>query len=250
MRLGVGGDPLAAAVGHARGRLEEEQALLGGRSRHPPPPRLFEEVVVVFVGLEAEERELKAVLTPARLGMAGPHVAAGLGEDRHDVGGKAYGPIGGNDRGSLGRWDQGEKGRCDQRGKTLSSPAGAGRRAWGKPSTADRFNVSRVPSLRCHDRVPWREPGLQGRAKIPLVSIFPEKILPFSGPRVHLGCFPPFSSALSTRIVEFEVRRIRWGLQEAFVKDLRRGPLIPQALTLTDTQPQTRQSDRKDAPRT
>ena len=37
---------------------------------------------------------------------------------------------------------------------------------------------------------------------------------------------------------------------DVFVKDLRRGPLIPLALTLTNTQPQTRQSDGKDAPRT
>lgn len=37
---------------------------------------------------------------------------------------------------------------------------------------------------------------------------------------------------------------------DVFVKDLRRGSLIPQTLTLTDTRPQTRQSDGKDAPRT
>jgi len=150
----------------------------------------------------------------------------------------------------VGRWDQGEKGRRDQRGEPVGPPSGERRRAWGKPSTADRFNVSRVPSWRCHERVPWREPGLLGQAKIPFVSIFPEEILPFSGPRVHLGCFPLVSSALSTTIVEFEVWRIRLRLEKAFVRDLRRGSLILQALTLTDTQPQTRQSDGKDAPRT
>jgi hypothetical protein len=66
-------------------------------------------MVVVFVGLKAEERELKAVLATSGLGMAGPHVAAGLGEDRHDVGGEAHGPFGGNDRSGGGRREQGEK---------------------------------------------------------------------------------------------------------------------------------------------
>lgn len=190
MRLGVGGDPLAAAVGHACCCLQKEQALLGGCGRHSSAPRLLEEMVVVFVGLEAEERQLKAVLTPAGLGMAGPHVAAGLREDRHDVGREAHRPIGGNDRGSVGRWDQGEVDRGGKRSEASASPAGEGPAKGGKATTNDRLPVSRFPSLRFHDRVPWREPGRLGRGENPPRVDIPRENPTFSQAHGPLGLLP------------------------------------------------------------
>ena len=80
--------PLAAAVRHACRSALSSSRLLVGRGREEPPAAAFlHQVLVVLVRLEAEQRQLEAVLA-AGLAVAAAAVAAELGEDRHDLVGK------------------------------------------------------------------------------------------------------------------------------------------------------------------
>ena len=82
--VGVGLHALAAAVGHAARRLEQQQALVGHRRVDAPAAGFLHQGVVVHVRLEAEQRDLEAVL-PAGLAVAAAGIAPELGEDRHDL---------------------------------------------------------------------------------------------------------------------------------------------------------------------
>ncbi len=53
----AGFQSFAAAMGHPQGRLEQEQALLGGERGDPPPLGAFDDRGVVGLRLEPEERE-------------------------------------------------------------------------------------------------------------------------------------------------------------------------------------------------
>ena len=78
--------------GTCGGGLLEQEAPLGRGGEDPTAPGLAGDGGVVGVGVEAQERELEAVL-PAGLAVAGPGVAAGPGEDRLDVA-LERGPVG------------------------------------------------------------------------------------------------------------------------------------------------------------
>ena len=73
--------PPCGAVGDA---LQQEQAVLRRGGKDAAPARFLHDVLVILCRLEAEQRELEAVL-PARLAVAAAGVAAGFGEYRHDL---------------------------------------------------------------------------------------------------------------------------------------------------------------------
>ena len=64
--------------------LEQQQALVGRGREQPPAAAFLHQVLVILRRLEAEQRQLEAVLA-ARLAVAAAAVAAELGEDRHDL---------------------------------------------------------------------------------------------------------------------------------------------------------------------
>ena len=106
----VGLEPYSAAMRHEARPLPQEQARLGSVGRQPPPPVRLGQVLVIVQRLKAEQRELKAILSPARLGVTDPNVAARLGEDGHHIVGEAdrfVGGDGGNCGDSVGRLDTG-----------------------------------------------------------------------------------------------------------------------------------------------
>ena len=81
--IGANIQPRAAAVRDDARALEQQQAGVRRRGGEPASARFLHEILVVFLRLEAEEREAKAVL-PAALAVAAAAVAAGLGEDGDD----------------------------------------------------------------------------------------------------------------------------------------------------------------------
>src|SRR5262249_53091249 len=74
----------AAAVGHAAGRLEQQQTAVRSGWEQTPTARLFHQRVEIDFRLEAEQRDFETVLT-ARLTATAAGIAAQLGEDRHDL---------------------------------------------------------------------------------------------------------------------------------------------------------------------
>ena len=83
--LGTCVQPAATAVRHGVRGLQKQQALLGRSGKDSPAVSFLDDVLVVFLRLEAEQRKSKAVLSAARLGVARAGIATGLGQDRHDV---------------------------------------------------------------------------------------------------------------------------------------------------------------------
>jgi hypothetical protein len=75
----------AAVVGDLAGGLGQQEALAWGGRRDASATGLLDEADVILLRFEAEEGELETVLPGAGFGMADPHVAAGLGQDRDDV---------------------------------------------------------------------------------------------------------------------------------------------------------------------
>ena len=75
--------PRATAVRQNGRALEEQQAVGGGRRAQATAAALFNEVLVIFVWLKAEQRKTEPVLAAA-FAVATTTVTAGLGEDRHD----------------------------------------------------------------------------------------------------------------------------------------------------------------------
>lgn len=128
MGLGPGEDPLAAPVGDRSGGLQEQQALLGRRRRDPPSAGFLEEVLVVLGRFEPQERELESVLPAPRLGVAGAHVAAGLGEDRHDVVGEVDRPSRRDDLGGREASGRGHDPQQQQRDEARRPAAAIGPR--------------------------------------------------------------------------------------------------------------------------
>ncbi len=76
--------PGAAAVRGRADRLEQQQALIRRGRKQPPAAALFDQVLEIFPRLEAQQRQLEAVL-PARFAVAAAAIAAQFGEDRHDL---------------------------------------------------------------------------------------------------------------------------------------------------------------------
>ena len=66
------------------GRLEQQQAVSGAAGKSAAAAVFLDQRLVVELRLEAEQRQLEAVLA-ARLAVAAAGVAAELGEDRHDL---------------------------------------------------------------------------------------------------------------------------------------------------------------------
>src|SRR5262249_36841792 len=77
-------DAHAAAVGRAAGYLGQQQAVLWRRREHAPAAALLRQCGVIRGRVEAEHRQLEAVL-PLRLAVAARRVAAELAEQRDDV---------------------------------------------------------------------------------------------------------------------------------------------------------------------
>ena len=77
-------EPLAAGVIDGARRLREQGAVRGHGQVDPAPDHLAGQAEVVAFGVEAEERDAKAVLAPRRP-VAASGVAAGPHENRHDV---------------------------------------------------------------------------------------------------------------------------------------------------------------------
>ena len=90
--LAVGGEPLAAGVRHAAVGLLHQQALARQRQIDAAEADLAREAVMVAVGIEAEQRQVEAVLAAGRA-VATAGVAAGPHEDRHHVELEADRPI-------------------------------------------------------------------------------------------------------------------------------------------------------------
>src|SRR6185436_6139998 len=84
-RAGLGA--AAAAVRHLARRLADQQAPLGTGRKDAAAAGLFDQRVIVGGRIEAEDRELEAVL-PAGLAVAAATVATELGKERHHVAGK------------------------------------------------------------------------------------------------------------------------------------------------------------------
>ena len=155
---------------------------------------------------------MKAVLPPARLGMAGSHVAAGLGEDRHDVGGKAHRPLGRHERGGEGRGSDRSERNDRQHGGEEPAPGPGGRRGKAGPRRLPGKgwgHASRVPSVRCHGVFQDRGAGLPRECKSPMCQTIPAEILSFSRGRVHLERTPIYPSTVGIKIVEFAIRKVR-----------------------------------------
>ena len=77
-------EPFTAAMGHGSNRLAEQQAEFRRGRRHTSAAGFVDQVLEILARLEAEQRQLEAVLT-AGLAVTGARVAAKLGEDRHDL---------------------------------------------------------------------------------------------------------------------------------------------------------------------
>lgn len=75
----------AATVRHLPGGFHEQQALVGSPREQPATTRLLHQMLVVFARLESQQRQLKAILPVARLGMTNADIAAGLRQHRHHI---------------------------------------------------------------------------------------------------------------------------------------------------------------------
>ena len=80
----VGAEAHAAGVLHRAQAFPHDQALLGEREVDAPANLFAREPVIIAIRVEAEQREVEAVLA-ARRAVACARVAAGLHEHRHHV---------------------------------------------------------------------------------------------------------------------------------------------------------------------
>ena len=71
-------------MGRATDRLVQQQALAGRRGREATTTSFLDEELVIFVRVEAQQRQLEAVLA-TRLAVTATAIAAELGEDRHNL---------------------------------------------------------------------------------------------------------------------------------------------------------------------
>ena len=70
---------------HGIGSLQQQQALPRRCRKDSPAVPFLDDVLVIFLRLEAQQGESKAVLSGPRLSMAAARIATGLGQDGHDV---------------------------------------------------------------------------------------------------------------------------------------------------------------------
>jgi hypothetical protein len=75
------------------GRFHQEQAAGRVGWKEPPPTPFENKVLVVFLGFEAKQRQLKPILSATRFCVTNPSVAAGLGQDRDNVVDKTHRPL-------------------------------------------------------------------------------------------------------------------------------------------------------------
>src|SRR5205823_4365684 len=89
------GNAGTAAVRRTAGRLAEEQALVRRGGRNAAAAALFDDRVVIVALIEAEERQLKAVLATL-FAVAAAGVAPVATQERHDLAAEIDGPSAAN----------------------------------------------------------------------------------------------------------------------------------------------------------
>ena len=182
--------------------------------------------------------------------MAGSHVAAGLGEDRHDVGSEAHRPLGRHDRSGAGRRSKESERNDGQDGGEEPAPDPGGRRGAGRrrPVGKGWGHGSRVPSVGCHGVFLGDGPACRtGKARSGRYS--PLKSYLFLGGGSTWSAPPsgahPHPSTMGIRIVECDSRKVRCFCKRGISPRLRGS-----APTSSTPGNDHRQTDGKEAPLT